>query len=76
LAAFHGPRTITGNNQVTLPAELMAVARLKKGDDVYVRIEDQSVGTLLIVPGRVVDEGVETVLGAAHGSVSRRRKAR
>ena len=74
MPALHGPRTITGNNQVTLPAELLEVAHLKKGDDVYLRVEDLTVGTLLIVPGRVVVQGVQAILDGSH--TERRRSRR
>jgi len=74
MPALHGPRTITGNNQVTLPAELLEVAHLKKGDDVYLRVEDLTVGTLLIVPGRVVEQGVQAILGGSHTEQRRPRR--
>lgn len=57
----HGPKEISRNRQIALPAELMAQVRLEIGDQVYVAKAEEPAGALLVLPvellSRWIDEG-------------------
>jgi antitoxin component of MazEF toxin-antitoxin module len=55
----HGPHRIGQNRQVALPAELMKLVHLHIGDEVYLQVNDDPPGTLLIVPMEIATDWFE-----------------
>lgn len=55
----HGPKEISRNRQIALPAELLAQVHLAPGDQVYVARAESPQGALLILPVELVSEWVE-----------------
>lgn len=48
--APHGPHRIGQNRQVALPAGLMSRVHLRPGDEVYLQVNEDPPGTLLVIP--------------------------
>jgi len=55
----HGPKEISKNRQIALPAELLEQVRLGPGDQVYVARAENPDGALLILPVELVSEWLE-----------------
>jgi antitoxin component of MazEF toxin-antitoxin module len=50
----HGPKPISKNRQIALPADLMDQVHLALGDQVYVAKAEDPEGALLILPVEIV----------------------
>ena len=48
--APYGPHRIGQNRQVALPADLMRLVALEPGDQVYLQVNPDHEGTLVVVP--------------------------
>lgn len=46
----HGPHRIASNGQVVLPKDVLRAANLEPGDAIYVQVNDDPPGTILLVP--------------------------
>lgn len=55
----HGPKEISKNRQIALPADLLAQVHLGPGDQVYVARAEEPDGALLVIPVELVSEWVE-----------------
>ncbi len=62
-----GPRRITSQAQVSLPAEVMADVNLQKGADVYWQVQDDPPGTVLLIPADMVQEWIRRGRGKLSG---------
>ncbi|HSH61400.1 MAG TPA: AbrB/MazE/SpoVT family DNA-binding domain-containing protein [Acidimicrobiales bacterium] len=51
-----GPRKITPKNQVTVPGELLEATGLQVGDDVFLVLNPDRSGTILILPRALMAE--------------------
>lgn len=51
----HGPRAILAKGQVTLPKELLDKVELAVGDQVYVALNPDVAGTLVLVPALMLE---------------------
>jgi len=63
----HGPRKIGPKNQVSLPGELLAAIGVEQGEDVWVAVNTEPPGTLIVMPARIMEtvfrSGLSAVLG-------------
>jgi hypothetical protein len=55
----HGPKPISKNRQIALPAELMEQVHLAVDDQVYVAKADDPEGALLILPIEMVSTWID-----------------
>ncbi len=65
----HGPHRIGQNRQVALPADLMKRVHLRVGDEIYLQVNDDPPGTLLLIPMEVATEWFEKGRRAAERAV-------
>jgi antitoxin component of MazEF toxin-antitoxin module len=69
MTAPHGPHRIGQNRQVALPVDLMSRVHLRPGDEVYLQVNDDPPGTLLVIPMEIATKWFETGKRAsAHGA--------
>lgn len=62
MPAIHGPKAINVNGQITVPTELLKECGLRKGDHVYLRLDERRKATILILPGKAVEEVLDRAL--------------
>lgn len=53
-----GPRRITSQRQLAIPAEVMDAAKLEPGVEVYCQALDDPPGTVLLIPAALVMEWI------------------
>lgn len=51
-----GPRKIAAKQQVSVPAELLAVIGLAVGDEVWISLNPDRPGTLVVMPRSVMED--------------------
>lgn len=51
-----GPRKLAPKNQVTIPAELLSEMGVEVGDDVFVALNPDRPGTVIVIPRRLMAE--------------------
>lgn len=51
----HGPRRIGPKNQVSFPAELLAAIGVAQGQDVWIAVNSEHPGTLIVIPEPLVE---------------------
>lgn len=52
----HGPRRVAPKNQVSLPAELLGAVGVSIGDNVWVALNPDRPGTLIVIPQTLMME--------------------
>lgn len=61
----HGPRRVAAKNQVSLPGELLAEIAVEQGQDVWVALNWDLPGTLILMSAKVMERvfrvGIESV---------------
>lgn len=73
MSSPRGPHRIGQNRQVAIPADLMKMVDLRPGDEVYLQINPDLEGTLLVVPAEVATRWFEAGRRAEQEASGRRQ---
>jgi antitoxin component of MazEF toxin-antitoxin module len=55
----YGPHRVGQNRQIALPADLMKLVRLEPGDQVYLQVNPELPGTLIVIPVEIATRWFE-----------------